>query len=151
MNNSEYIDNVESWSNLIMPIVYDDSLSFYELINKLKNVVNDVINKVNLLIQSNKELTIKYADVLIELDKLNKKLDDFLNGYEIPTDSIRWEQLNANVKEKLLQMIEQTIPQIAKFVWFGLNEEGYFVAYIPNNWSDINFSSSSEGELILSY
>lgn len=151
MNNSEYIDNVESWSNLIMPIVYDDSLSFYELINKLKNVVNDVINKVNLLIQSNKELTIKYEDVLIKLDKLNKKLDDFLNGYEIPTDSIRWEQLNANVKEKLLQMIEQTIPQIAKFVWFGLNEEGYFVAYIPNNWSDINFSSSSEGELILSY
>lgn len=151
MNNSEYIDNVESWSSLIMPIVYDDSLSFYELINKLKNVVNDVINKVNLLIQSNKELTIKYADVLNELDKLNKKLDDFLNGYEIPTDSIRWEQLNTNVKEKLLQMIEQTIPQIAKFVWFGLNEDGYFVAYIPNNWTDINFSSSSEGELILSY
>ena len=44
---------------------------------------------------------------------------------------------------------------LVKQVFFGLNQEGYFVAYIPQSWSDIifdtgwNFNEDTYGRLIL--
>lgn len=36
---------------------------------------------------------------------------------------------------------------IAKQVYFGINEQGYFVAYIPNGWDDIIFDTGMNYEL----
>lgn len=52
------------------------------------------------------------------------------------------------------------VGELVKNVFFGLTESGYFVAYIPDSWSDIIFSTSGYddfteavdfGHLILSY
>ena len=49
---------------------------------------------------------------------------------------------------------------MVKMIFFGLNDSGYFVAYIPEGWSDIIFNTSGYdyfkidmdfGHLILSY
>lgn len=34
------------------------------------------------------------------------------------------------------------IGDLVKMVIFGLNDNGYFVAYIPDNWSDIKFNTT---------
>lgn len=34
------------------------------------------------------------------------------------------------------------LPAIIKNVWFGLTDAGYFVAYVPDSWSDITFKTT---------
>lgn len=53
--------------------------------------------------------------------------------------------------------MEWIISQSIKMVFFGLTLDGYFVAYIPDSWSDITFDTGAVyadddyGRLILSY
>lgn len=35
------------WSQKILPLVYDDSLSYYEVVGKVTNRLNDVIEVIN--------------------------------------------------------------------------------------------------------
>lgn len=42
----------------------------------------------------------------------------------------------------------EIIAAIIKNVWFGLLDSGYFVAYVPESWSDITFKTT-EYDLIL--
>lgn len=64
-------------------------------------------------------------------------------------------------QKQLEAWIYENMPEImgeaAKMVYFGLNLEGYFVAYIPDSWSDIVFDTGAVygedeyGRLILRY
>lgn len=36
----------------------------------------------------------------------------------------------------------EVIAAIIKNVWFGLTNAGYFVAYVPDSWSDITFKTT---------
>lgn len=36
----------------------------------------------------------------------------------------------------------EVISAIIKNVWFGLTNAGYFVAYVPDSWSDITFKTT---------
>lgn len=36
----------------------------------------------------------------------------------------------------------EVIAAIIKNVWFGLTDAGYFVAYVPDSWSDITFKTT---------
>lgn len=53
--------------------------------------------------------------------------------------------------------MEEIIDQAIKMVFFGLTEDGYFCAYIPDSWDDIEFDtgmvygSYDYGRLILKY
>lgn len=42
----------------------------------------------------------------------------------------------------LLQHGAEIITAIIKNVWFGLTNAGYFVAYVPESWSDIIFKTT---------
>lgn len=41
------ITNLRYWCQKVLPLVYDDSLSYYELLNKVATKVNEMINQVN--------------------------------------------------------------------------------------------------------
>ena len=52
------------------------------------------------------------------------------------------------------------IKEMIKSVWFGLTNDGYFVAYVPDSWSDIIFNTTGldisiagvdYGHLVLSF
>lgn len=66
----------------------------------------------------------------------------------------------AELYEKLLQQwvdtnMERIISRTIKFVYFGLTNDGYFCAYIPDSWDEITFDTgavygrSDYGRLIL--
>lgn len=40
------------------------------------------------------------------------------------------------------------IGEMVKMVFFGLTDDGYFVAYIPDGWNDIIFSTSGWDDII---
>lgn len=56
--------------------------------------------------------------------------------------------------------LKDLIEKAIKNVWFGLTQSGYFVAYIPDSWSEITFNTTGldinvpnveYGHLVLSY
>ncbi len=99
-----------------------------------------------------------YSDYLgdkVDLNKadiewLKEQFEKFKNG---EFDEFYLEQISKWVDEHMQDIIEQAV----KWVYFGLNDEGYFVAYIPESWNDITFDTgavygrSDYGRLILRF
>lgn len=85
-----------------------------------------------------------------EIDELKAQFQKFIeSGFEdYYIDKIyKW------IDEHMAELISRAVKQ----VYFGLNDEGYFVAYIPESWSDITFDTgqvfgrSDYGRLILRF
>lgn len=99
-----------------------------------------------------------YADMLgIELDKDHTSIEaleaEFEKFKESGFEDYYEEQLAAWIIEHMPDIISASM----KMVWFGLTQNGYFVAYIPESWSDIVFDTGmvyntpEYGRLILMY
>lgn len=101
------------WCQSVLPIVYDDSLSYYEVLCK-------VVNYINKLIDSDKE-------IVNDIDELKKDLDtvqEWIDNYD------------TSFAESIIE------EYIATMVFFGLTDDGYFVAYIPESWDSISFETT---------
>lgn len=80
------IENFRYWCQKVLPLSYDDSLSYYELLCKTVNYLNNIINDVNVLGTSvdniNKaynelqNYVNNYFDSLDVQQEINKKLDE---------------------------------------------------------------------------
>lgn len=124
------------WCQKVIPLVYDDSLSYYEVLCKVVKYIND-------LIASDKE-------IVDEIDKLKTDLATVQEWI----DNFNYEPLLATVKDMVNKYITAG-------VYFGLTDTGYFVANIPEAWSDIKFNTTGldintplepeYGHLVLSY
>lgn len=101
------------WCQSVLPLVYDDSLSYYEVLCK-------VVNYINKLIDSDKEIVSDIDDLKKDLEVVQKWIDDYDTSF---AESI----------------IEE---HIATMVFFGLTNSGYFVAYIPESWDSITFETT---------
>lgn len=135
----------------VLPLVYDESLSYYEVLAKLTNYVNEMIESVNNLIEAHNSLTKEYADVLVQLQQLQQTIDDMKNGDFIKNGSITLNKLSPDLMNELRMFCTDLITNLVKFVWFGLNDDGYFIAIIPQSWNGILFDTDQEGHLILKY
>lgn len=80
------------------------------------------------------------AEVQAALDELEKLLE---NGIEEGVD--KW----------IAENMDLILGKVIRQVYFGLNLDGYFVAYVPESWSDIVFDTGMDytldtyGRLIL--
>lgn len=136
------------WCQKILPLVYEDSLSYYEVLCKVVDYINDLINNdkaINLIL-------IEYGKDINELkemaDNIKKELDDVKNG--------KYESLYINaLKNYIDENLEGIVGRIVKFVSFGISADGYFTALIPSTWEFIKFdtiidtNSELYGHLIL--
>ena len=68
------IDSLHFWCNKILPLVYDDSLSYYETLCKVSAKLNEVINDVNDIPE--------YIAELLSEEKLKEILSALLNQLE---------------------------------------------------------------------
>ena len=119
------------WCQKVLPLVYDDSLSYYEVLCK-------VVNYINNLIGTNNEI-IEYVDELkAELQQVQEWIDNFDTSY---AESI--------IREYLATMI-----------FVEISDSGYFIYFIPDSWKDITFNTTGWdigylehdfGHLVLSY
>ena len=147
MNNFEYFNSF--FSQKVMPLVYDESLSYYEVINKLISFTNNLITDINNIVNFNNELKLEYNSLLDTLKTLAAELEKVKKGDYIKDGSITPAKLSQNVYTHFREYIIDTVYQTAKFLTFGLNDEGYFIANIPKNWSDVILSTNNEGKLTL--
>lgn len=120
--------------SLILPTVFSEEMSYYEVLCKVQKLLNDVIDDIDWL---KNQVDINTDDIA----KLKSQIEQIINGdYEF---------------------LKQILDKAIKNVWFGLTDTGYFVAYIPESWDDIKFSTTGYdinlvchpeyGHLVLSY
>lgn len=120
------------WCQKVLPLVYDESLSYYEVLCKVVDYLNKVISDVNGVIADAEELAKELATV-----------QDWIKNYS----TTYLEQL---IKEK-----------IATMIFVEISDSGYIMYYIPEQWSDIKFNTTGldinvqeypeYGRLVLSY
>ena len=88
----------------------------------------------------------KFKVLQAEYDNLLKLLN---NGDIIPNGSISLSKLEESFFTNLRNIATEYVHKSAKFVTFGLDDNGNFISYIPSTWEDIVFSTSEIGELLL--
>ena len=119
------------WCQKVLPLVYDDSLSYYEVLCKVVEYINNLIGEDRLIEENITELQ-------NELTEVQNWIDNFDTSYA-----------------------EQIIKDhIATMIFVEINAQGYIVYNIPENWSDITFNTTGldiaindydYGHLVLSY
>lgn len=119
------------WCQKVLPLVYEDSLSYYEVLCKVVKYIND-------LIESDKAIVEDIDELKAEVEVLQTWIDNF----------------DDNAEEIIKSYIQK---YISGAVIFGLTNDGYFCAYIPDSWTNITFDTVSNyddplyGHLMLMY
>lgn len=123
------------WCQKVLPLVYDNSLSYYEVLCK-------VVDYINHLIDTDKE-------IFDDLDALNKDMNYVKSWID---------NFDDNAYKVLTELIDR---YIATMVFFGLTDDGYFVVYIPDSWKNVTFYTTEldiflpiqpeYGHLVLAY
>ena len=119
------------WCQKVIPLVYDESLSYYEVLCK-------VVCYINNLIKDNQEI----IEDLNELKKDLEVVQDWINNFD------------TSYAEKIIE------EYLATMIFVEISDAGYFVYYIPERWEDITFNTTGldifitgydYGRLVLSY
>ncbi len=104
------------WCQKVLPLVYDDSLSYYEILCK-------VVDYINSLIENDKIINDELTDLKSDMKVVQKWIAEFDTAYFKET-------VNKYVNERI------------KMVTFGLTDSGHLVAYIPSGLSDIQCNTT---------
>lgn len=125
-------DSFRFWCYKVIPLVYDNSLSYYEVLRK-------VVKYINELIEQDKVFAAEIKQIQQDLAIVQKWIDDFDTSYA-----------------------EQIIKDaIATMIFVEITDAGYIVYNIPESWNDITFNTTGlditldiqpeYGHLVLSY
>lgn len=135
MNNFTRLRTFKFWCQKVLPLVYDDSISYYEVLCK-------VVDYINALIATDEEVFATIEQMKADIKVLQEWVDNF----------------DENVERILTDIIDK---YIATMVFFGITDDGYFVAYIPDSWDNITFYTTEldiflpiepeYGHLVLAY
>lgn len=109
------------WCQKVLPLVYDDSLSYYEVLCKVVDYLNKVIEDDNQFVEELKELEEALAEVQHIIDTFDTEFAEKV------------------IAKYLATMIFVEIP------------DGHFVYYIPESWDDIQFETTGYDTAYLGY
>ena len=112
----------------VVPEQYWNTYSLYQQAKWLACTLEKLVSFVNGTVVNNLNM---HAD---EIERLN---DEFEKFKESGFDDYYAEQVAKWIDENL----EFIFDHVVKQVYFGLTSDGYFCAYIPDSWSDIEFDT----------
>jgi hypothetical protein len=132
-----------------IPLEFSQGITTTEWLLSIQSKVNEIIIIRNEVVQDANNFTLqKYEEVKKLIDDLQTLLN---NGNIIPNGSIGLEKLKSDFFDKIEDVVINMVHNLAKTVWFGINDNGYFYAVIPSDWEQIQFSTNQDGNLILQY
>lgn len=118
----------------IIPLVFDDSMSYYEQLCKVVEYLNETITNVNKL---GAQVQINAGDIAQlkqEIAIVQTELEKIANGGYIS-------QYINQLANWIDNNLQELVGRVVKYIFFGLTDDGYFVAYIPDTWDFINFDT----------
>ena len=98
------------WCYKVLPLVYDDSLSYYEVLCK-------VVDYINKLIEQDKIFGDELTKLKEDLTTVQKWIDNYDTSY---------------AKEVLEKYI-------ANMIYVDISDSGYIIYHVPESWNDIKF------------
>lgn len=139
------IDKLKYWCNKILPLVYDDSLSYYEVLCKTSAKLNEVIDSTNGLLGAwntyKNDIDKAFGDYTAGLDKkfddLTDKIDaDFLRYKDIVNSEIRDEfakqERRLTAQDDKISAQDTQITAISDRVNTFITEYNITIAQIPS-------------------
>ena len=113
------IEKVKFWCFKVLPLVYDDSLSYYEVLCKVVNKLNEMVDALQELPEQLKEIEAAIAQLQYWIDHFDTSIiETWINEH------------------------------LASMIFVEINMDGYFVIYIPSGWEDITFRTSGWDEVL---
>lgn len=106
------IDKLRYWCYKVLPLVYDDSLSYYEILCKVVAKLNELVEKYA-----------SFDELVEEINSAIKELRDQIAKFDTS-------YIETLINEKLTSMI-----------YVRVTDAGYIVYYIPDGWKDITFNT----------
>lgn len=128
------IERFKFYCQPVLPLVYDESLSYYEVLCKVVDYLNKVIDNQNDMTEYLKEMGITVNQLQDDVNYLKNELEKVKNGNYVSLylDSIiKWIDEN----------IQELVARIVKYVFFVIDDDGYFNALIPYAWQFLNFDT----------
>lgn len=110
------------WCYKVLPLVYDDSLSYYEVLCKCVKYINE-------LIEQDKVFNTDISELENELHTVQEWIDNYDTSFA--------EEIVTTYLQKFVETVT-----------FGITNDGYFCASIPDSLSKIQFGTISEGDLM---
>lgn len=120
------------WCQKVLPLVYDDSLSYYEVLCK-------VVDYINNLIDNDKVIESELESLRADLNVVQKWIENFDTSYA----------------EEIIKSYLSTM------IMVEITDSGYIVYNIPSSWNDIEFNTTgldielalqpNYGHLVISY
>lgn len=99
---------------------------------------------------------VHYANQLgVEIGINKTDIAKLQSDFEYLKDGKFWDFYEQQITNWINANMTAIIERVVKFVYFGLTDDGYFCAYVPDSWSDITFDTgavygrSDYGRLIL--
>ena len=128
-----------AWCQKVLPLVYDESLSYYEVLCKVCDYINQLIEND------------QYEKAVLDLHTNQiGELQDLVQGIQAELDAIKNGEaegmyINA-LKNYIDSNLEAIVGRVVKFVQFGLSQDGHFTALIPSTWDFITFDTIMDTE-----
>lgn len=128
-----------------IPLEFSQMETTTKIIFEMNAKLTSVINKANdFIVNANLYTDEEIKEVKALLYGLNQLQGSFLKDKSVTLSKLSDESIS-NLNSRIMSYIGSTI----KTVQFGLNDEGYFTADIPETWKEINFSTDDEGHLVI--
>ena len=101
------------WCYKVLPLVYDDSLSYYEVLCKVVDYINKLIDQDKI-----------FADEITQLQNELAVVKDWIANY------------NTAFAENIIR------EYLATMIFVEISDAGYIMYYIPESWKDITFNTT---------
>lgn len=100
----------------------------------------------------------RMKDLLVRMDSIEAWKEEYQDAYEAfkkMVSDIEHGKFPDSIRNAFKSWMEKNainiVGELVKMVYFGLNDDGYFVAYIPEGWDDILFSTTGLDITIAGY
>lgn len=128
------LQRLQFWCQKVIPLVYDDSLSYYELLCKVVKYINDMIQNQDTMNQLLQEYGVDIKQLQTDVEYLSNELKKVKNGTYV---SLYIDALSQWIDNNLQEMVSKIVQQ----VYFEINNNGYFTAFIPDKWDFLKFDT----------
>ena len=98
------------WCYKVLPLVYDNSLSYYEVLCKVVDYINELIEQDKI-----------FGNELTKLREDLATVQEWIDNYD-----------TSYAKEVLEKFI-------ANMIYVDISDSGYIIYHIPESWNDIKF------------
>ena len=120
------------WCQKVLPLVYDESLSYYEVLCKVRDKLNELIKQDEI-----------FGEALRQLEKELAEVNRWIANFDTTF---------------VMELVDK---YVATMIFVGISNDGYIFYDMPETWDDIQFrttgldidvaSMPEYGHLVLSY